>query len=351
MCPNPMPKGRAMLSCSGSEHRVLSTVLWSGFGLALCLTLAAGALAADASSPSPASPESKTEQVTVSAERIDRGVLDRVIIPKFVESHGKAGVRINQVPLWHTPVCPETLGLTPQYDEGISHHVVEVARSVGAPTPRSSKCVTNVEILFTSTPQDELDWVEKHRPGLLGPYRGSRKKAATVTHAIQAWYVTGTRSLGTQSASMIPGSNDAGATDATGASTGAVVTGSNSNGGAVTLDTNLSPTIGASGNQLGGWLHSEIVNVIIVVDANKVGPYSLHTLANYIAMLALTHAALDDCSELPSILDLLSSSCGSHTPPSVITAADTAFLKALYAVNPEAKGKMHDHMLKEIAGP
>jgi hypothetical protein len=130
-----------------------------------------------------------------------------------------------------------------------------------------------------------------------------------------------------------------------------VVTGSTSNGGAVTLDTNLSPTIGASGGQLGGWLRSEIVNVIIVVDANQVGSYSLRTLANYIAMLALTHASLDDCSELASILDLLSATCGSHAPSSVITEADSAFLKALYAVNPEVKGKMHDRILKDIAGP
>jgi hypothetical protein len=329
---------------------VRSTVRWPACGLALCLVVAASAFA-DESSPKPTAPDSATEQVTVTAQKIDRGVLDRVVIPKFLESHGKVGERVNQVPLWRTPVCPKTLGLTPLYDQGISSHVLDVARSVGAPIPRSDKCVTNVEILFTPTPQEELDWVEKHRPGLLGFYRGSRTKAATMTHAIQAWYVTGTRSLGTQSASMIPGSNDPGSTDASGASTGSVVTGSTSNGGPVTLDTNLSPIYGASGSSMGGSLHSEIVNVIIVVDANQVGSYSLHTLANYISMLALTHASLDDCSELPSIMDLLSASCGSHPPSSVITDADTAFLKALYSVNPEVKGKMHDHMLKDIARP
>jgi hypothetical protein len=320
----------------------------AGFALALCLVVATSAFAAESSPKSPA-PEPATEQVTITAQ-IDRGVLDRIIIPKFVESHGKLGERVNQVPLWRTPICPKTLGLTPQYDQGISSHVIDVARGVGAPTPRSDNCVTNVEILFTQTPQDELDWVEKHRPGLLGFYRGSRTKAATMTHAIQAWYVTGTRSVGTGSASMIPGSNDPGSTDATGASTGAVVTGSNSNGSPVTLDTNLSPIYGSSGNTLGGSLHSEIVNVIIVVDANKVGSYSLRTLANYISMLALTHASLDACSELPSIMDLLSESCTSRPPSSVITAADTAFLKALYAVNTEKKNAMHDRMLKQIAG-
>jgi len=346
-----------MLSGSRNGQDLRSTATSRGLALALCMIIAASA-SAEESSPKPTAPESKTEQVTVTAQRIDRGVLDRIVIPKFVESHGKVGERINQVPLWLTPVCPETLGLSTQYDEGMSRHVTEVARSVGAPIPRSDKCVTNIEILFTTTPQDELDWVEKHRPGLLGFYRGSRKKAATMTHAIQAWYVTGTRGIGTSSASMIPGSTDPGSTapgstDATSASTGtgSVVRGSTSNGSPVTLDTNLNPMVGSSGSSNGGSLHSEIVNVIILVDANRVGSYSLHTLANYIAMVALTHASLDDCSELPSIMDLLSSSCAAHAPSSVITDADSAFLKALYSVNTEAKGKMHDSMLKTIAGP
>jgi hypothetical protein len=268
-----------------------------------------------------------------------------------VESHGKLGERVNQVAMWRTPVCPLTLGINPPYDKAISRHVTDVARNVGAPTPRLDKCVTNVEILFTPNPQEQLDWVAKYHPGLLGFYRGSFKKLATMTHAVQAWYVTGTRSVGTSSASMTPGSTDPGSTDATGASTGSTITGSTSNGGPVTFDTNLSPIYGASGSQMGGSLHSEIANVVIIVDANKVGPYSLRTLANYIAMLALTHTSLDDCSELPSIMDVLSEACGSRTPPQALTEADNAFLKALYTVNPEIKGKMHDHMLKEIAGP
>jgi hypothetical protein len=338
-----------MLSDSRSGQRVRSTVLWPGFCLALCLVTSTSAFA-DESSPKPTAPESKPEQVTVTAKRIDRDVLARIVIPKFVESHGKVGERVNQVALWRTPVCPETLGLNPPYDEAISRHVVDVARSVGAPTLGKGRCVTNVEILFTSDPQEQLDWVAKHHPGLLGFYRGSRKEAATMTHAIQAWYVTGTRSVGTARGSIVPGSNDAGSTDATGASTGSVVTGSTSGDSPVTLDTNLSPIYGASGSTMGGSLYSEIVNVIIVVDANKVGPYSVQTLANYVAMLALTHTSLDDCSELPSIMDLLSASCSSRQPPHVITDADSAFLKALYTVNPEKKGKMRDHMLKEIAG-
>jgi hypothetical protein len=100
----------------------------AGFGLALCMVIAASAFAEE-SSPKPTAPDSTTEQVTVSAQRIDRGILDRIVIPRFVESHGKPGERINQVARWRTPVCPETLGFTPQYDDGISRHVVEVARS------------------------------------------------------------------------------------------------------------------------------------------------------------------------------------------------------------------------------
>jgi hypothetical protein len=41
----------------------------------------------------------------------------------------------------------------------------------------------------------------------------------------------------------------------------------------------------------------------------------------------------DHCDALPSVLDLLSSGCGTRTPPVAITAGDLAFLKALYYLN------------------
>jgi hypothetical protein len=79
-------------------------------------------------------------------------------------------------------------------------------------------------------------------------------------------------------------------------------------------------------------------------------------VSDYIAVLTLTKiSSLDTCSELPSIIDLLSSTCGSRTKPDSITAADIAFLKALYSSDIEHNlsvelGDMHDRMLTAISG-
>jgi len=71
--------------------------------------------------------------------------------------------------------------------------------------------------------------------------------------------------------------------------------------------------------------------VILIVDTTKVGGYSIGTIADYLAMLALSVTqSPDHCDPLPSILDLMSSSCDSREKPTAITAGDLAFLKALY---------------------
>jgi hypothetical protein len=71
--------------------------------------------------------------------------------------------------------------------------------------------------------------------------------------------------------------------------------------------------------------------VILVVDRTKVAGYSIGTIADYVAMLALSVVqSPDHCDPLPSILDVMSSSCGTREKPTAITAGDLAFLKALY---------------------
>ena len=74
--------------------------------------------------------------------------------------------------------------------------------------------------------------------------------------------------------------------------------------------------------------------VILVVDTTKVVGYTIGALADYLAMLTLSVAqSPDHCDPLPSILDLMSSSCSARELPTAITAGDLAFLKALYYKN------------------
>jgi hypothetical protein len=85
---------------------------------------------------------------------------------------------------------------------------------------------------------------------------------------------------------------------------------------------------GASGSGSG------IGIVVLVVDTTKVVDYTIGTIADYLAMLTLSVVqSPDHCDPLPSILDLMSSSCGAREKPTAITAGDLAFLKALYYRN------------------
>jgi hypothetical protein len=76
------------------------------------------------------------------------------------------------------------------------------------------------------------------------------------------------------------------------------------------------------------------VRVVIVVDTNRVLGYKATAIADYIALLALSaEISLDQCDELPSILDLLSSDCETREKPQSLTTSDAAYLKALYSIS------------------
>lgn len=110
------------------------------------------------------------------------------------------------------------------------------------------------------------------------------------------------------------------------------------------------------GSRLGGGSGSRIGigTVILIVDTTKIGGYAIGTIADYLAMLTLSVVqSPDHCDPLPSILDLMSSSCGRREMPTSITAGDLAFLKALYYRNTGlghslSRAAIQDNMLRQF---
>ena len=288
------------------------------------------------------------DEVTISAlKQIDRATLIQVVIPNFVKAHGAPSERIGQLGRWHEDVCPETVGLRGPADEFVSRRVLEAARRVGAPTKRTGKCKTNVNIIFSSKPQQQMDYMASKDPHLAG-YSAQQGDLFHVSHPIQAWYVTGTRSFVTVDSpvNMNP-SSDAGDTAA------ARPSGSPSTAGGLQIDSPNSAVIGRAGSLLGDEDRSEFARVTVIVDANTVVRYPLQAVADYIAMLVLTRTTLDGCNPLPSIIDLLSADCGERSKPDSITEADVAYLKALYTSNLELKlnlerGEVQQRMVHSI---
>src|SRR4029077_10011665 len=155
------------------------------------LALSAGRCAPAAPSPSPES--QPLDEVTVTAGRLyDRNTLDRQIIPRFVESHAQLNPKIEQIGRWATPLCPVVLGLQPVYADLISHRILDDAAGVGAPY-RVGPCKPNVEILFTPTPQAQVDSLRKRSPFIFGYNERSPEDVTRFARAVQAWYVTGSR--------------------------------------------------------------------------------------------------------------------------------------------------------------
>ena len=223
-------------------------------------------------------------------------------------------------------ICPQTVGLTPGFAAFVTARVRALATYVGAPVQSDPNCKSNVEILFTNDPPQIMDKVTiwATEPNFENKYAGGMRKLIKFTsdHTIQGWYLVGGGALNTEVENL-------------------------------NLDLwPLWPQI--TQNYLRGESATSICFVILVVDTTKVVGYTLGPLADYLAMLSLTVAqSPDHCDPLPSILDLMSSSCGTREKPTAITAGDLAFLKALYYKNTGLGGaltrfQIQDHIKRQF---
>ena len=240
-------------------------------------------------------------------------------------------------------ICPLTEGLSPGYNAFVTARLRALAAYVGAPVQADPQCKANVHIRFTTNPQSDMDAVFKWAttPTFHLKYAGAKQSliAFRSDHAIQGWYLTtgagsavlntGVEFLGLNVLPMWPQIEQN-------------HLGSNSLGSRVG---------GGSGSGIG------IGIVILVADTTKVAGNSIGTIADYLAMLTLSVAqSPDHCDPLPSIFDLMSSSCGSRVKPTAVTAGDLAFLKALYykntGIGPSlSRSAIEDNMAEQFKAP
>jgi hypothetical protein len=306
------------------------------------------AVAAEEPAAQPAPQDSsQMSEVQVIASKLDQQKLSHVAM-KFVESHAAVNPAIHQMSRWKAGICPSVTGLTPQADAFVLSRVEDVARSIGAGRRGADpKCEINVEIVFTSEPQKLLDHIAKDFPVLLGSSRSAGDTA--FSRAIQAWYLTGT----TSTAGFQP------PTDPGDATLLQALSDPESKSSVSSVDPDYGSgrqPSGLTGSYFTKGLTSELRHVFVVVDRGKVATLSVRAIADYVAMLSLTHmGSLDTCSDLPSIIDLFSSGCVERGKPASLTDADTAYLKALYSSNRETnlnleQGEMRDRMIKTILG-
>jgi hypothetical protein len=322
--------------------------------VALALGSAANALAAGDPTNVTALPRPTARQDTSNSQPLDEvTVIGKTDLPtlkheihQFVQSHAEPSGLIGQLGRWREPVCPFVSGLQDPSNSFVAHRITDVAREVGARNSSSNKhCAINVEVVFTAQPQKLLDRIATQWRPLLGYYRkADLKDVTTFNHPVQAWYRTGTRSLNLPPENVAAyGSDIASMLFASGLREDV----------AANVESGDWGPAGSADSHLGRSLQSQFLQALIIVDNNAVAGNSLQSVADYVALLALTHlSTLDQCSELPSIVNLFAPKCAA--PPSTITSADIAYLKALYDSDLESnlnleRGEIRQRMLQTIS--
>ncbi|MDB5739664.1 MAG: hypothetical protein JWP16_704, partial [Alphaproteobacteria bacterium] len=185
-------------------------------------------------------------------------------------------------------------------------------------------CKTNIEIIFTTVPQKLLDNIRKRQSEYLGYVDSTAQldALATVTHPIQAWYMTQTKDLRGQ----------AEVDSAKGAGMEITIPDIYEPGRFMTMVMPNAHARAVSGSRLGDGTRSAFFNVIVVANPNALVEYEIGSLADYIAMLALAQIpSLDACQQLPSIMGLLAKDC--ERKAAALTDTDIAYLRGLYSMS------------------
>jgi hypothetical protein len=265
--------------------------------------------------------QAPTEHVTVTGTKEP----PRLATEHFVQRFTAASPITGKMARWDAGICPITVGLGKKYAAYVTSHLREVAKDAGAPVNPAADCKPNIEIVFTTTPQKLADGIRKQHPFYLGHTSSDaqRDKLATVTHPIQAWYTTAMRDLRGNllwDSPRIAGSGTEILIPCKGCATGYM---------------NLSSAIGATtvtGGRIADGMRSILYHVIIVAEPAKLREYEVGTLADYIALLALSQvASLDACQPLGSIVNLLVKDCANA--PAGLTDSDKSYLRGLYSMS------------------
>jgi hypothetical protein len=282
--------------------------------LAMALLTASVAAAA-------AQPARPVESVTVT------GTKSREVIQDFIQSFAAPARMTGKLARWDDGICPITVGLPAAFTRFVTQRVKDVARQVGAPVNDKESCEHNIAIEFTAKPQALLDTIRKKQPWFLGYADNSAQteKLATVTRPIQAWYMTATKDL--------KGQTDLDSSQTLGPGLEIQVP-CPSGPGICTYYLPNAHGVSVTGSRLGDGLRSTFYDVIIVVDPEKLADHEIGSLADYIAMLALTQLnSLGTCQQLPSIVNLLVAGCDQKA--NALTDNDIAYLRGLYKMSPD----------------
>jgi hypothetical protein len=278
----------------------------------------------------------------------------------FVQTYAQTTQNLDQLARWDIPVCVSVQGLPADASAQVKARVEEVAKALKVRV-QPKGCKANIQVFFTDQPQALMDRVAVEHEEMLGYWhRTDRDKLKTVTHPIQAWYVTATNGSGGNTAGMTFAFNGSGGTGAAPTMGPRGTSGRQQQGETYDdEDTLRMPTGCGDRPAFTSCLASVFRNVLVVVDTGKVKAQTPGAVADYVSLLAMAQPrSLDACNTLPSVIDMFAKACGGRDGSDGLSRADVAYLTALYKTDLEAKktgqetdiaAKMADMLLKADA--
>jgi hypothetical protein len=221
-----------------------------------------------------------------------------------------------QAPLWHNSVCFRAVGLREQATNTLLERMRGNVRDLGLRIS-GPHCDENVLIIVTDDVSAAVNAADQRRLHTMAIDRdhgvsmgpGAWHEFVTTTRPVRWWHVSELVTSDNEPAEQ------AGRLARNDSAGGAI-------GGTTVRDTGYihRPT------------HLNLHHVLIVVDASQVNGVPLTSLADYLTMISLAPINPDaDVASVPSILALFS-----ETHVGELTDWDRAYLRGLYAANPNA---------------
>lgn len=242
---------------------------------------------------------------------------------------------------WEVPVCPIVMGLNPKAVQFITQRMRKVAAGAGARVNSDPQCRPNIQIVFTTAPQELVTNIRQKQGDLLGYFDTLTQldQLATMTRPIQAWYMTATRDVRGNLQTDTARTEGLEFRDP------------------VTKQQYWMPNARAyavTGNRIGDGLRANLHHVTIVADPTKLLDYEMGPVADYLAMMALSQMVTQGhCQSLPTITNLLAENC--PRIPGGLSDIDLGYLRGLYHMNAERNKsaqirEVTYHMRQELSG-
>jgi hypothetical protein len=205
-----------------------------------------------------------------------------------------------QIARYSHGVCPVVIGVNEEFGSRVAQRIRSVAGAAGAPVAAEG-CTGNLMVVFTNDPATFFKSVEVDHPSWVkGLSRYSRKQMASTGNPIVAWHQTSTRDAEDQ-----PVGYDASASQPI-------------------------ATIRVRGTSfVRPVTRQAIENAFVLVSLNAVNGRPIYQIVDNIALRALTPIDDPKSPSVPTVLTAFQ-----HEPtraPAMMTAADKAFLQAIYS--------------------